>query len=236
MSLLNIAHRGASADAPENTSKAFELAIKQGADMIETDLRLSRDGEIPLYHDDLPTLEDALDRFGHRIPFNLELKRGATADYPGLEERVLREITRRDLLGRTLFSAFYDTALATLRGLSSQARIGLLISRKAPIRIVERAIQLRAEAVHPERVVTTRELVEEMHEQGLRVHVFTVDDPGDQRRLIEWGVDGIFTNVPAWHERSLSKRSPGDILPLGVQHPTVLSGSPPGILNVRGGF
>lgn len=225
MSVLNIAHRGASADAPENTFAAFELAIKQGAHMIETDLRLSRDGEIPLYHDDdiddtpveeltlaeirqrvpdLPTLEETLDRFGQRIPFNLELKRGAEADYPGLEERVLREISRRDLLGQTLFSAFYDTALATLRGLSSQARIGLLISRKAPIRIAERALQLRAEAVHPERVVTTRELVEEMHEQGLRVHVFTVDDPADQRRLIAWGVDGIFTNVPAGLARALS--------------------------------
>jgi len=226
LSLLNIAHRGASADAPENTLEAFGLALKQGADMIETDLRLSRDGEIPLYHDDdiddtpveeltlaeirqrhpdMATLEETLDRFGDRIPFNLELKRGATADYPGLEERALREVSRRGLLECTLFSAFYDTALATLRGLSSQARIGLLISRKAPVHIAERAIRLRAEAVHPERVVATRELVEEMHEQGLRVHVFTVDDPGDQRRLIEWGVDGIFTNVPAQLARTLAQ-------------------------------
>jgi glycerophosphoryl diester phosphodiesterase len=39
--------------------------------------------------------------------------------------------------------------------------------------------------------------VAEIHRAGFRVNVFTVDDPADQRRLIEWGVDGIFTNVPA---------------------------------------
>jgi len=41
------------------------------------------------------------------------------------------------------------------------------------------------------------ELVDESHRLGLRVNVFTVDDPDDQRRLLDWGVDGVFTNVPA---------------------------------------
>ena len=79
---LVIAHRGASIDAPENTIEAFQLAVEQGADMIETDLHLSKDGAVPLYHDSkidgvpvgdytlaelreripgLPTLEEALD-------------------------------------------------------------------------------------------------------------------------------------------------------------------------------
>lgn len=48
-----IAHRGASKDAPENTLSAFALAIKQGADMIELDIRLSRDGQIVVFHDKL---------------------------------------------------------------------------------------------------------------------------------------------------------------------------------------
>lgn len=46
-----IAHRGASKDAPENTLAAFQLAIDQGADMIELDIRLSRDGQIVVFHD-----------------------------------------------------------------------------------------------------------------------------------------------------------------------------------------
>jgi glycerophosphoryl diester phosphodiesterase len=48
---LIIAHRGASRDAPENTIAAFELAWEQGADAIETDLRLTADGAIVAIHD-----------------------------------------------------------------------------------------------------------------------------------------------------------------------------------------
>ena len=114
-----IAHRGASKDALENTLEAFELAIEQGADMIETDLHLLRDGAIALYHDDelggvavgeltfaelrkrlprAPTLQETLDRFAARIPFNLEIKSPRAGDYPGLEELMLAEVRRRGIL------------------------------------------------------------------------------------------------------------------------------------------
>ena len=47
-----IAHRGASAHAPENTLPAFELAIEMGASEVELDIRFSADEEIMLFHDD----------------------------------------------------------------------------------------------------------------------------------------------------------------------------------------
>ncbi len=46
-----IAHRGASFDRPENTMAAFEEAVRQGADAIELDVRLARDGEVVVIHD-----------------------------------------------------------------------------------------------------------------------------------------------------------------------------------------
>jgi len=46
-----IAHRGSSASAPENTMAAFRLAAEQGAEMIELDVRMSRDGELVVHHD-----------------------------------------------------------------------------------------------------------------------------------------------------------------------------------------
>jgi glycerophosphoryl diester phosphodiesterase len=49
---LVIAHRGASADAPENTMAAFELAVRQRADMIELDVLRSADGVLVVFHDD----------------------------------------------------------------------------------------------------------------------------------------------------------------------------------------
>jgi glycerophosphoryl diester phosphodiesterase len=49
--MLIIAHRGAAAAAPENTLSAFREAIREGADLVEMDLRLSRDGEVVVIHD-----------------------------------------------------------------------------------------------------------------------------------------------------------------------------------------
>ena len=46
-----IAHRGASADRPENTLAAFDEALRQGADGIELDLQLTRDGAVVVFHD-----------------------------------------------------------------------------------------------------------------------------------------------------------------------------------------
>jgi glycerophosphoryl diester phosphodiesterase len=222
---LVIAHRGASGYRPENTLPAYELAVEQGADMIEVDLHRTRDGGIVVTHDEalaglggrgeiagaslaevraldagggarVPTLDELLDGFGARIPLNLELKRATAADYPGLEAAALAALEARDLLAGTLFSSFYDPVLRRLRALSPAARLGLLVSRRYPERALERARALGAEALHPERPLVTRELVAAAHGEGLSVYVFTVDEPDEMRRLLELGVDGLFTNFP----------------------------------------
>jgi glycerophosphoryl diester phosphodiesterase len=72
-----IAHRGASADAPENTLEALALAVAQGADVIEVDVRLTRDGVPVLLHD--PTLDRTTDRAGEVARLTLEEVRAADA-------------------------------------------------------------------------------------------------------------------------------------------------------------
>ncbi len=57
-----IAHRGNRAHAPENTIEAFQQAVAAGADAIELDLRLTRDGEVVVFHD--PTLDRTTDSSG----------------------------------------------------------------------------------------------------------------------------------------------------------------------------
>jgi glycerophosphoryl diester phosphodiesterase len=222
---LVIAHRGASGYRAENTLPAFALAVEQGADMIETDLHRTRDGAIVITHDEelaglggrgeiadstlaevrtldagggerVPTLDELLEGFGARIAFNLELKRGTRAEYGGLEADALAAVQARQLLGRTLFSSFYDPVLARLRALEPAARIGLLISRRYPRDIVARARALGAEAIHPEAPLVDRALVAGAHSAGLRVFVFTVDDQQEMSRLLGLGVDGLFTNFP----------------------------------------
>ena len=222
---LVIAHRGASGHRPENTIAAYELAVAQRADMIEIDLHRTRDGAVVITHDELldglggqgeiadatlaevraldagdgervPLLDEVLDRFAARIPFNLELKQSTRGPYPELERLAIEAVARRGVLDQTLFSSFYDPVLETLRKESEAVRIALLLSRRYPEGWAERARALGAEALNPEAVLVDRELVERAHGEGLAVYVFTVDAPDAMERLLEMGVDGIFTNVP----------------------------------------
>ena len=72
-----IAHRGASGLAPENTLPAFELAVRQGADALELDVRLTRDGAAVVIHD--ATLERTTDRSGPVLAHTLAELRMADA-------------------------------------------------------------------------------------------------------------------------------------------------------------
>jgi glycerophosphoryl diester phosphodiesterase len=205
---------------------AFELAVTQRADMIETDLHVARDREIVITHDEdldriggsgevaqtdsaairaldagggaaVPTLDEVLDTFGQRIPFNLELKCASAGRYSGLERAALAAVEARGLLERTLFSSFQDETLAELRSLSSGSRLALLLSARDSERPMQRAHALGAEAINPSLMVVTPALISAAHAEGLAVYVYTVDAEADMRRLIDAGVDGLFTNHPA---------------------------------------
>ena len=222
---LVIAHRGASGQLAENTLPAYELAIEQRADMIEIDLHRTRDGATVIAHDEelsglggkgeiaaatlaevraldagggerVPTLDEVLDRFGERIPFNLELKRGSSASYEGLERAALDAVRKRGLLEQTLFSSFFDPVLERLRALAPEARLARLFSPRDPERPLERARAVGAEAINPWRGLLQPELIEAAHAEGLAVYVFTVDEEQEMRSLLDLGVDGIFTNFP----------------------------------------
>jgi glycerophosphoryl diester phosphodiesterase len=83
MSPLVIAHRGASVAEPENTLRAFDLALRQGAQMIELDLQMTRDGHVIVLHDD--TLARTTNMRGVVAEMNLDEVRQADA---GKGERV----------------------------------------------------------------------------------------------------------------------------------------------------
>lgn len=239
---LVIAHRGASGERPENTLPAFERAIEQAADMIETDLHLSRDGVVVVHHDAglerlgdrgeirersaaelarlsaapgapeplrIPTLSELLDRIAPRIPLNLELKVGRSQPYEGLEARVLEAVEARGLLPRMLFSSFDDGVLDRLRAGSPAARLGVLVSPRAPRRVLERAARVGAEAIHPHVRLVKSSLVESAHGEGLCVYPYTANEETEMTRLLDLGVDGIITNHPDRLRALVEARAPG---------------------------
>jgi glycerophosphoryl diester phosphodiesterase len=65
-----IGHRGAAGEAPENTLASFQLALTQGADGIELDIHLSKDGEIIVCHD--PTIDRTTNGSGYIVEMDAE--------------------------------------------------------------------------------------------------------------------------------------------------------------------
>jgi glycerophosphoryl diester phosphodiesterase len=232
---LVIAHRGASGYRPENTPPAYELAIEQQADMIEVDLHRTRDGAVVITHDEtlghlggegeiadtdliemraldagegeqVPTLDELLDGFSSRIPLNLEIKRSTAGPYPGLEALAWAAVTEREIQNETLFSSFFDPVLGELRRVAAEARIALLVSPRFPEGWLDRVRTFGAEAVNPEARLVDEAFMETAHGEGLAVYVYTVDAEDEMKRLLDLGVDGLFTNVPDRMRRLLHTR------------------------------
>jgi glycerophosphoryl diester phosphodiesterase len=139
--ILNIAHRGASAYAQENTFEAIEKAIELRADMVEFDLRRTKDGVIVLWHDEraqdrngrwvsvsnvlfndlhfiskvrgfkLALFDDVLKAFGSRISFDIEIK---TA---GFEEEVVYLLKRYPPLFSPMISSFHSGVIRKIKKL-----------------------------------------------------------------------------------------------------------------------
>ena len=89
------AHRGASAYAPENTLEAFRLAMEQGADGIELDVQLTKDGELVVIHDE--TIDRVSNGKGAVRDYTLEeLKSFSVSNhfeqYPDVKIPTLREV------------------------------------------------------------------------------------------------------------------------------------------------
>jgi glycerophosphoryl diester phosphodiesterase len=197
MTPLVIAHRGACWDAPENTLEAFELAIEQGADYVEFDVR-DRDGELVICHDPDPpggaaTLEEALALLYGRIGLAVEVKE------PNVAERVLQALPEHDVDdGDLIFHSFLADELNTVQRLRSAVRTGLHLGRRPdPSRGTRFWGVGFEEPAQPEPLRAAQSL-------GLATFVFTVNEPTRMRELAKLGVTGIFSDRPGLLRETLA--------------------------------
>src|SRR5919109_179447 len=190
---LVIAHRGASWDAPENTLEAFELAIEQGADYVEFDVRPTRDGTLLGGHDPgggrppaPPTLAEALETLRGRIGLAVEIKHHA------LTSRALQALEHFGIRAdEAIIVSFHRRAIQTTRALRPDLRT---------IQHVQR-VSLRWAAANAWGVGfwdprATRRRIGRAQSLGLATTVYTVNDPVRMRELAELEVTGIFTDRP----------------------------------------
>jgi glycerophosphoryl diester phosphodiesterase len=182
--MLVIAHRGASAEVPENTLEAFERAIEIGADFIELDVwnGLEVTHDRPRSGGAYPTLAEAIEVCRGRIGLMVEVKRprGDTV------RRVLRLID-----DETVLVSFQRRALEEARalrpGLRTIQHVGFGVS-------IRRAAPAWAAGFQNERV-TSRGLAA-AQALGLETAVYTVNDTARMTELRDLGVTGIFTDDP----------------------------------------
>lgn len=215
-----IAHRGASAAAPENTIEAFRLARELGADWVELDARRTADGVVVVHHDDhladgrsivelaraeLPAhvcdLTDALDACAG-MSVNIEIKNWPDDrdfdDTFAVAGFVVAEAGRRGSHGEVLVSCFHRPTLDRVRELDPAVPTAFLHHHE-PRSWDELAADVAGAghvALHPWDGVVDVELVAAAKEHGLDVNVWTVDDPDRMAELVALGVDGLCTNVP----------------------------------------
>ena len=212
---LIIGHRGASAVALENTIAAFEAAIAAGADGIEFDVRLSRDGVPVIIHDDtlsrthgvrrrvvdltaeelrsvgVPSLRELFELMtGNSLLLCLEIK----SREPELPELCCRMVVEFGFEERVIVECF---DLDVLRPI--QLRTAALFEpRIYPDRnLIERALAVGATVLALHHKLAKAMLVEKAKAGSLMVVVWTVDDPAWVTRARLMGIDALITNDPA---------------------------------------
>jgi glycerophosphoryl diester phosphodiesterase len=191
--MLVIAHRGASAELPENTLPAFERAIELGADFVELDVHADSAGRLVVTHDRprpgraFPTLEEALELMRGRIGVMVELKTPSRYRRHDVVARTVRLMSSDDVL--VCFPrAALEQALSLRRGLRTVQHVGYGVSIRA-------AARGAWAAGFADNLVTRRGVATALR-LGLVPLVYTVNDEARMRELAEIGVAGLFTDRP----------------------------------------
>jgi glycerophosphoryl diester phosphodiesterase len=228
---LRIAHRGASALAPENTLAAFRAALEVGVDLVEFDVIALETGELVVAHSpgeiapETPTLDEALRFFVDEAPevgVHLDLK------LTERERDVVEAVRRHGLSERTFVSSYYFGTARSIGGLDGGIRIGFTVPRRifrisehgrsAPVaRIALRLLRrltpplvgpllkaTRATVLVLHFSLVTSGSVRAAHERGAAVVTWTVDDVPVLERVERAGVDAVVSNDPRIFMSTLS--------------------------------
>ena len=215
------AHRGASHLAPENTMRAFELAVSEGADALELDVRITSDDVPVIFHDDdLARMTTAAGRtastswsaFGdlraggepipgladlvafarqHRLPLNIELKPTAR---PLALVAACEPILRELLtLVPTMVSSFDPRVLAMLHPRLPGLHLALIVENPKALAAIR---LLPPVALHLRHDLIDAASLPSYRDVSSAIRAWTVDDAHEARRLLALGITDLITNRP----------------------------------------
>ncbi|MFG2193946.1 glycerophosphodiester phosphodiesterase [Streptomyces sp. NPDC048639] len=217
MTFLTIGHRGVMGVEPENTLRSFVRADREGMDVIELDLHLSKDGALVVMHD--AEVDRTTDGSGQICDFTLdelrELDAGDGERVPVFEEVLdavkaplqaeIKDVAaaqalagvmhRRDLVDRVEVISFHDSALAEITRLVPGVRTALVASRYGTD-VVDRAVAVGAGTVVLNIRRLTLEVVERARAAGLRIVGWVVNTQDHLRLVRALGLDAATTDFP----------------------------------------
>ncbi len=212
---LLLGHRGARAEksVPENTLASFDLALAQGCDGFEFDVRLTADGHAVVCHDaiahglkiaespaeklDLPQLCEVLARYHSTAFLDIELK------VPGLEAIATGLLRTLPSARGFVISSFLPQVLRTIHELDATIPLGLICQTQAELRLWPR---LPVEYVIPHRTLVRKRLIDQVKAAERKILVWTVNATVDMKRFSKWGVGGIISDHPKRLVRALGRR------------------------------
>ncbi|MBI4126669.1 MAG: hypothetical protein HY465_04170 [Deltaproteobacteria bacterium] len=126
---LVIAHRGASAETPENTIAAFERAVELGAEAIELDVQVTRDGVPVVTHNDDLSILTGYKGFVHAVPFSTirELDAGSHFGKKWKDEKIPTLADALTLIGHHRLRVIIEIKQQPLAVAEAVARIGEIV-------------------------------------------------------------------------------------------------------------
>jgi glycerophosphoryl diester phosphodiesterase len=216
---LIIAHRGDSSNALENSLEAFRLALAVPVDMIELDVRMSRDEVLYVMHDKqtgrtcdrdidieaasaseiaglklrngepLPLLGDVLKLAAGKAGVNIEIK----SDRAGAV--LSRHIFQHGFPGPIVVSSFKEGELQAVRDVMGDLPAAVIYDAFS-LPYVEDYRRRGYTSISLRKNTVTEPLIKACHKQGIRVFVWTVDEEEEMKKFIGWNIDAIYTNKP----------------------------------------
>ncbi|AQP99264.1 glycerophosphodiester phosphodiesterase [Pseudoalteromonas aliena] len=217
------AHRGASGHFPENTKSAILEALKIGVDGIEVDIQSAIDdymlihdswldrttngtGKVNEFHvseltklnagngEVIPTLQQLFDWNNNKTLLNLELKHAFELEK--FATQLENNISARKIsCANVLVSSFDHHQLLWLKRRLPWLKIGALTS-SIPINYAKFAEDLNAYSVHVDKSFVNKAFTDDAKKRGLKIYAYTVDKEQDIALMLDYGIDGIFTNYP----------------------------------------
>ena len=218
-----IAHRGYSGHYPENTLLAIAKALDADCDGIEIDLYRVEDTLVVIHDSDVsrttngtgllqnltlqqvqqldagsgqqvPTLWQVLQLVNNQTLLNIELKGADTAE-PLLELLKKAETELGTEPEKLLISSFNHHLLKQIKKQRPDIKLGALTA-SLPLDYAAFASELGAWSVHCDKGFIDQQMIQDAHQRGLQVWVYTVNDAATAQKLQQLGVDGIFCNYP----------------------------------------